>query len=90
MVGVYFSECPLCDFTLFFVLIVVAVIVIRIGHSGKDEWVKIPMVIIICFPEGGAGVGWDFFAQLSCIICRCHSRIYSRQEAFFIFIMSPC
>ena len=55
--GSYFAEFPLCNFIIFFVVVVVALIVVGNCLSGRDGLVVIPLGNIICFPEVGAGVG---------------------------------
>ena len=48
-------ECPLCEYLLLSVVIVVAFIVGGNCLSGRDWYVVISLGTIICLSEGGAG-----------------------------------
>ena len=61
-------ECPLCNFHLSFVNIVVALMVTGNCLSGRDWYVVIPLGTIICLPEGEAGMGGVYFAAF--ILCK--------------------
>ena len=52
--GVYFAECPLCDFHLLFFVIVIALIVVVNRLYGRYWYVVIPLGTIICLLSGGS------------------------------------
>ena len=76
-------ECPLCDFLVFFVVVVVALIVVGNHLWGKDGQVVIPLGNIIYLPLGLAGVGGVSFARIFRLFCRLCRRVHSRLEAYF-------
>ena len=57
----------MCNFHLLFVVIFVAIIVVVNCISGRDCYVVINLVTIICLPEGGAGVVGVYFVE--CHFC---------------------
>ena len=71
--SIYNQDAPFLGIVELFVVVVVAVIVLRNHLLGMDWSVVMPMAIKICLLARGASVGGVFFVQLSLLILRdCH------------------